>query len=126
MFPFSSQNGKNVYPILDKQAIETKINTRFQIKTVQNPYDLGRRIPICCFSVITLFLAGVYKEAFSSVVLSSDYFDQLSKDDKKAWQDKHNEGVMDYFNRSLVTKIGRPALKMLRFVPGAGGGVTHS
>ena len=71
---------------------------------------------------MTLFLAGVYKEAFSSVVLSSDYFDQLSEDDKKAWQDKHNEGVMDYFNRSLVTKIGRPALKMLRFVPGAGGG----
>ncbi|KAL9959510.1 hypothetical protein ACROYT_G032837 [Oculina patagonica] len=61
---------------------------------------------------------GVYKEAFSSIVLSPDYFDELSKSDKKEWEDKHGEDVLAYFNRSLVTKIGRPAVKMLRYIEG--------
>lgn len=63
------------------------------------------------------FLTGVYKEAFSNVILKEDFFEELSKEDKEDWKDKHGEDVMSYFNQSLITKIGRPALKMLRFVP---------
>ena len=63
------------------------------------------------------FLTGVYKEAFSDVILKEEFFEELSKDDKEDWKDKHGEDVMSYFNQSLITKIGRPALKMLRFVP---------
>jgi len=61
---------------------------------------------------------GVYKEAFSNVILKEDFFEELSKDDKEDWKDKHGEEVMSYFNQSLITKIGRPALKMLRYVEG--------
>jgi len=63
------------------------------------------------------FLIGVYKEAFSEAILKEEFFEELSKDDKEDWKDKHGEDVMSYFNQSLVTKIGLPALKMLRFVP---------
>ena len=50
------------------------------------------------------------------MVLSLDFYDKLSEDDKKAWKDEYKEDVMAYFNRSLVTKIGNATLKMLRFV----------
>ena len=50
------------------------------------------------------------------MVLSPDFYDKLSADDKKAWEDEYKEDVMAYFNRSLVTKIGNATLKMLRFV----------
>ena len=63
-----------------------------------------------------LFLTGVYKEAFSKDILKEEFFEELSKDDKEDWKDKHGEDVMSYFNRSLIAKIGRPAWKMLRFV----------
>ena len=46
MSPFSNQNGKNLYPISDKQAKHTqfetkmfKIYTHFQTKTAQNLYN---------------------------------------------------------------------------------------
>ena len=63
-----------------------------------------------------LFLTGVYKEGFSQEILKEEFFEELSKDDKEDWKDKHGEDVMSYFNQSLITKIGRPALEMLRFV----------
>ena len=63
-----------------------------------------------------MFLTGVYKEGFSQEILKEEFFEKLSKDDKEDWKDKHGEDVMSYFNQSLITKIGRPALKMLRFV----------
>ena len=63
-----------------------------------------------------LFLTGVFKEAFSKDILKEEFFEELSKDDKEDWKDKHGEDVMSYFNQSLIAKIGRPAWKMLRFV----------
>ena len=63
-----------------------------------------------------MFLTGVYKEGFSQEILKEEFFEKLSKDDKEDWKDKHGEDVMSYFNQSLITKIGRPALKMLWFV----------
>ena len=56
------------------------------------------------------------KEAFSKVVQSPEFFDKLSKNDKKEWKDEFKEDVAAYFNRSLVTKIGSATVKMLRFV----------
>ena len=51
--PFSSQNGKNRYPIWDRGVKHTqfetkmfKIYTSFQTKTAQKPYPLGQHIPI--------------------------------------------------------------------------------
>lgn len=63
-----------------------------------------------------LFLTGVYKEAFSEAILKEEFFEELSEEDKEDWKEKHGEDVMSYFNHSLITKIGRPALKMLRLV----------
>ena len=63
-----------------------------------------------------LFLTGVYKEAFSEAILKDEFFEELSEEDKEDWKDKHGQDVMSYFNQSLITKIGRPALKMLRLV----------
>ena len=62
------------------------------------------------------FLSGVYKEAFSEAILKEEFFEDLSEDDKENWKDEYGEDVMTYFNQSLITKIGSPALKMLRFV----------
>jgi len=59
---------------------------------------------------------GVYKEPFSTTIGSTPFFDQLSKDDNKTWKDEKGQDVLAYFNRSLLTYIGKPALKMLRYV----------
>lgn len=53
---------------------------------------------------------------FSKTIQSSAFFDQLSKDDNKTWKDEKGQEVLTYFNRSILTYIGKPALKMLRFV----------
>ena len=62
------------------------------------------------------FFAGVYKEQFATTIQSTAFFEHLSKDDNKTWKEEKKQDVMTYFNRSLLTYIGKPALKMLRFV----------
>ena len=53
---------------------------------------------------------------FSTEILSTAFFDELSEEDSRTWKEEKGEDVMAYFNRSLLTYIGKPALKMLRFV----------
>lgn len=62
------------------------------------------------------FVIGVFKEFFSTKVQSDEFYDKLSKSDKKKWKDEYKEDVAAYFKRSLVTKIGNATIKMLRFV----------
>lgn len=62
------------------------------------------------------FFVGVYKEQFSKTIQSTGFFDQLSEDDNKTWKEETGQDVLGYFNRSLLTYIGKPAIKMLRFV----------
>lgn len=62
--------------------------------------------------------SGIYKEQFASTIQSTGFFDQLSKDDNKTWKDEKGQDVLGYFNRSLLTYIGKPAAKMLRYVKG--------
>lgn len=61
---------------------------------------------------------GVLKEAFSKEVQSDEFYDKLSKSDKKKWKDEYKEDVAAYFKRSLVTKIGNATIKMLRYMKG--------
>lgn len=62
--------------------------------------------------------SGVYKEQFSKTIQSTGFFDQLSEDDNKTWKEETGQDVLGYFNRSLLTYIGKPAIKMLRYVEG--------
>ena len=88
--------------------------TQLEFSLIQSDFDKKKSND---FHKTVFFLTGVYKEAFSDAILKEQFFEELSKDDKEDWKDKHGEDVMSYFNQSLITKIGLPALKMLRFVP---------
>ena len=53
---------------------------------------------------------------FATTIGSTAFHDKLSEDDKKTWEEEKGEDVLAYFNSSLLTYIGKPALKMLRYL----------
>ena len=55
---------------------------------------------------------------FATTIGSTAFFDQLSEEDKKTrtWKEEKGQDVLAYFNSLLLTYIGRPALKMLRYL----------